>query len=65
MKYGIGDIVRFKLAKGKKDGLHEITEVYHNKIYDYAVTNDECNSEYYAFDEDLIFVCAYKDRKDL
>lgn len=65
MKYGIGDIVRFKLGRGQKDGLHEITEVYNDKVYQYAVTNDECNSEYYAKHDDLIFVCAYKDRKDI
>lgn len=65
MKYGTGDIVRFKHGKGKKDGLHEITGVYHNKIYDYSVTNDECNSEYLAFHDDLIFVCSYLNRKDV
>jgi hypothetical protein len=64
MKYGIGDIVRFKLGRGQ-DGLHEITDVYNDKVYQYTVTNDECNSEYYAKHEDLIFVCAFKDRKDI
>jgi hypothetical protein len=65
MKYQTGDIVRFKYGKGKKDGLHEITDVYQNKIYDYSITNDECNSEDYAFHSDLIFVCSVQDRKDI
>lgn len=65
MKYRMGDIVRFKLGRDGKDGLHEITDIYKDKVYQYSVTNDECNSEYYAKHEDLIFVCAFKDRKDI
>jgi hypothetical protein len=63
LNYKIGDIVRFK--DREKKGLHEITGTYEDQVYQYSVTNDECDSEFYARSNQLVFVCSIDDRKDL
>ncbi|HDR7486358.1 MULTISPECIES: hypothetical protein [Bacillus cereus group] len=63
MTYGTGDIIRFK--DEKIYGLFEITGVIEEDTYQYTVTSDECDTEYYAKHKDLIFVCHRSDRKDL
>lgn len=62
MKYKTGDIVRFNHDK-EIFGLHEVTgEDANGEI---TVTSNECNSEFYADEKDLIFVCAKKERRDI
>lgn len=62
MKFEIGDIVRF-MYKKEIFGLHEVTgESANGEI---TVTINECNSEFYADEKDLIMVCPIADRKDL
>jgi hypothetical protein len=59
----IGDIVRFKDRVEK--GLYEVTGIYEDKTYQVTVTNNECDSEFYARLDQLIFVCSSEDRKDI
>lgn len=62
MKYNTGDVVRYRL----KQGLFEVTGAYTDKAaYDYTITNDECDTERYVLERDLIFVCSISDRQDL
>jgi hypothetical protein len=62
-KLKIGDIVRFKDIN--KKGLYEVTGTYEDKVYQVTVTNNECDSEYYANINYLIFVCAVENRQDI
>jgi hypothetical protein len=62
MKYESADIVRFKHEKGI-DGLFEVIEDVDEEGL--LITNDEYNSERYAYKKDLIYVCSVKDRKDI
>jgi hypothetical protein len=62
LEYKTGDIVR--LNESERKGLYEIVDCM-DKSGDYTVTNDECDSEYYAHHSHLILVCSVKDRKDI
>lgn len=62
MKYYAGDIVRFIDAR-RIVGLHEV--IGYDEDGEITVTNDECNSEFYADEDDLILVCSVDDRKDI
>ena len=62
MKYEVGDIVRFKFPK-QIFGLHEVTG--YSADGEITLTLNECNSEFYADENDLVFVCSVKDRKDI
>lgn len=62
MKYYAGDIVRFIDAR-RIVGLHEVSG--YGEDGEITVTNDECNSEFYADEDDLILVCSVDDRKDI
>lgn len=62
MKYYAGDIVRFIDAR-RIVGLHEVCG--YDEDGGITVTNDECNSEFYADEDDLILVCSVDDRKDI
>lgn len=62
MKYYAGDIVRFIDAR-RIVGLHEVSG--YDEDGEITVTNDECNSEFYADEDDLILVCSVDDRKDI
>jgi hypothetical protein len=66
MKFEICDIVRFKPEK-EIFGLYEITGFHVPSDYecDCTITKDECNSEIYARQDDLMLVCSINDRKDL
>ncbi len=66
MKYQICDVVRFKPEK-EISGLFEITGFHVPDGYecDCTITDNECNSESYAKQEDLILVCSVEDRKDI
>lgn len=61
VKYNTGDIVRF-VEDRRIFGLHEVTGYDANG--EITLTDDECNSEFYANEEDLILVCSVKERKD-
>lgn len=62
MKYYTGDIVRFIEAR-RILGLHEVSGC--DEDGEITVTDDECNSEFYANEGDLILVCSVEDRKDM
>lgn len=62
MKFKRGDIVRFEHEK-EIFGLHEVTGESANS--EITVTHNECNSESYADEKDLILVCSVVDRKDI
>jgi hypothetical protein len=67
MKFKTGDIVRVK----HEIDLFEVVDVIdaHTKPegfdYDYTVTNDECDTEIYVIEKDLIPVCYTENRLDL
>jgi hypothetical protein len=62
MLFETGDIVRFK-DNSYSLGLHEVTGYSeNNKI---TLTNDECTTEFYAEEKDLILVCRFGFRNDI
>ena len=62
MDFIIGDIVRFKHEK-EIFGLHEVTG--YSVDGEITLTKDECNSEFYADEKDLILVCRFGFRNDI
>lgn len=61
MKFKTGDIVRFKYDKNVF-GLHEVTG--YSADDEITLTINECNSEFYSNENDLILVCAVSERRD-
>jgi hypothetical protein len=58
-EYEIGDVVRHKIGVG----LLEISGNF--SMGTYSVTSDSCDSEFLVKEDDIILVCAVKDRRDL
>jgi hypothetical protein len=63
MKYEMGDIVRHKFRG--MNGLWEVSGITNNPVYQYFITNNECDSEVHVKEDELIFVCSVRVRKDL
>jgi hypothetical protein len=61
-EYKTGDIVRFKRDK-EIFGLYEVTG--YSADNEITLTKDECNSEFYADENDLILVCRFGFRNDI
>jgi hypothetical protein len=62
LRFKEGDIVRFK-HDVQIYGLHEVTGFSaDNEI---TLTVNECNSEFYADEKDLILVCRFELRSDI
>lgn len=59
--FKMADIVRIK----GMNGLFEVVQHFTDKPYDYAVTNNECDTEIHVNNKDIIFVCSVKSRKDI
>jgi hypothetical protein len=62
LRFRLGDIVRFKPEK-EILGLHEVTGIGEGS--EVTLTFDECNSEFYADENDLILVCPEYERRDV
>ncbi|SET42194.1 hypothetical protein SAMN05216389_11111 [Oceanobacillus limi] len=68
-KYSVGDVVRTK-DRGLL-GLWEVTNICDiardpdSFDYDYMITDNECDSEIYVRENDLILVCKVEDRRDI
>ena len=60
--YKSGDIVRFKHEK-EIFGLFEVTGYDANG--EITLTKNECNSEFFADQKDLVFVCKVENRIDI
>lgn len=61
-KFETADLVRHIAYKG----IFEVADVYSDKLaYDCTITNNECDSERYVWQRDLILVCSVRDRMDL
>lgn len=61
MKYELGDIVRLVGSKG----LFEVICYLEGETDCYSVTRDECDTELYVHDSEIIFVCSRKLREDI
>lgn len=64
MIYEMGDIVRFKNHEIHK-GLFEIVGLFVTGAHDYSISNDQCDTELHANEDELILVCTRKSRKDI